>query len=202
MASVLQKYTDMKSRLSNQITAGQLPPEQMLQYQELLYRIDVLESLMAFGKTAPVTMDQRILIYHYQMLDAFIICLLQERRFGQPGDEKVKQQRECAYGNLNSVVTNCRKQFSSFNPVAQDTYRGAVQNMINTILPAWVSYRNTYVAMNLGGKNELYREIFGIYKGPEKVLSTHISPVQKCAGGVLCIHSAGCRSFHHPTGGA
>lgn len=57
MASVLQKYTDMKSRLSNQITAGQLPPEQMLQYQELLYRIDVLESLMAFGKTAPVTMD-------------------------------------------------------------------------------------------------------------------------------------------------
>ena len=132
MASVLQKYTDMKSRLSNQITAGQLPPEQ----------------------TAPVTMDQRILIYHYQMLDAFIICLLQERRFGQPGDEKVKQQRECAYGNLNSVVTNCRKQFSSFNPVAQDTYRGAVQNMINTILPAWVSYRNTYVAMNLGGKNE------------------------------------------------
>lgn len=154
MASVLQKYTDMKSRLSTQITAGQLPPEQMLQYQELLYRIDVLESLMAFGKTAPVTMDQRILIYHYQMLDAFIICLLQERRFGQPGDEKVKQQRECAYGNLNSVVTNCRKQFSSFNPVAQDTYRGAVQNMINTILPAWVSYRNTYVAMNLGGKNE------------------------------------------------
>lgn len=154
MASVLQKYTDMKSRLSNQITAGQLPPEQMLQYQELLYRIDVLESLMAFGKTAPVTMDQRILIYHYQMLDAFIICLLQERRFGQPGDEKVKQHRECAYGNLNSVVTNCRKQFSSFNPVAQDTYRGAVQNMINTILPAWVSYRNTYVAMNLGGKNE------------------------------------------------
>lgn len=31
MASVLQKYTDMKCRLSNQITAGQLPPEQKFQ---------------------------------------------------------------------------------------------------------------------------------------------------------------------------
>jgi hypothetical protein len=109
---------------------------------------------MAFGKTAPVTMDQRILSYHYQMLDAFIMCLLQERRFGLPGDEKVKKQRECAFTNLNTVVTTFRKQFSSFNPSAQDTYRATVQNMINTILPAWMSYRNTYVALKMGGKNE------------------------------------------------
>jgi hypothetical protein len=86
------------------------------------------------------------------MLDAFMMCLLQERRFGLPSDEKVKKQRECAFTNLNTVVTTFRKQFSSFSPSAQDTYRGAVQNMVNTILPAWMGYRNTYVALNMGGK--------------------------------------------------
>lgn len=154
MATVLEKYNEQRRRMSEQIAAGQLPPENMLQYLEILYRIDVLETFMAFGKTAPVTMDQRILVYHYQMLDAFIICLLQERRFGQPGDERVKSQRECAHSNLDNVVNTTRKQFSSFNPAAQDTYRIAVQNMINTILPAWMSYRNTYIALNMGGKNE------------------------------------------------
>ena len=94
MATVLEQYNDLKGRISAQIAAGQFPPEQMLQYQEMLYRIDVLETCMAFVKTAPITMDQRILSYHYQMLDAFMMCLLQERRFGLPGDEKVKKQRE------------------------------------------------------------------------------------------------------------
>ena len=152
MATVLEQYNDLKGRISTQIAAGQFPPEQMLQYQEMLYRIDVLETCMAFVKTAPITIDQRILSYHYQMLDAFMMCLLQERRFGLPGDEKVKKQRECAFTNLNTVVTTFRKQFSSFSPSAHDTYRGAVQNMVNTILPAWMGYRNTYVALNMGGK--------------------------------------------------
>ena len=147
MATVLEQYNDLKGRIGEKIAAGQFPPEQMLQYQEMLYRIDILETCMAFAKTAPVTMDQRVLSYHYQMLDAFMMCLLQERRLGLPGDEKIKKQRECAYTNLNTVVTTFRKQFSSFKPTAADTYRSTIHNMINTILPAWMSYRNTYVAL-------------------------------------------------------
>lgn len=69
MATVLEQYIDLKGRISAKIAAGNFPPEQMLQYQEMLYRIDVLETCMAFGKTAPVTMDQPVLSYHYQMLD-------------------------------------------------------------------------------------------------------------------------------------
>ena len=44
MATVLEQYNDLKGRISAQIAAGQFPPEQMLQYQEMLYRIDVLET--------------------------------------------------------------------------------------------------------------------------------------------------------------
>ena len=102
---------------------------------------------MAFVKTAPVTMDQRALGTHYQMLDAFLMCMLQERKIGQPGDETVRKQRETAYTNFQTVVNTFRKQFSSFRPADQDTYRNTIQNMVGTILPAWMSYRNTYVSL-------------------------------------------------------
>ena len=46
MATVLEQYNDLKGRISAQIAAGQFPPEQMLQYQEMLYRIDVLENCL------------------------------------------------------------------------------------------------------------------------------------------------------------
>ena len=52
MATVLEQYNDLKGRIGAKIASGQFPPDQMLQYQEMLYRIDVLETCMAFGKTA------------------------------------------------------------------------------------------------------------------------------------------------------
>jgi hypothetical protein len=147
MATILEQYTGLKEKISTQIASGNFPYNQMLQYQEMLYRIDVLETCMAFVKTAPVTMDQRVLSTHYQMLDAFLMCMLQERKIGQPGDETVRKQRETAYTNFQTVVNTFRKQFSSFRPGNQDTYRNTIQNMVSTILPAWMSYRNTYVSL-------------------------------------------------------
>ena len=75
------------------------------------------------------------------------MCMLQERKIGQPGDETVRKQRETAYTNFQTVVNTFRKQFSSFRPANQDTYRNTIQNMVGTILPAWMSYRNTYVSL-------------------------------------------------------
>ena len=145
MATLLEQYLGTKENMNAAIAKGAFPMEHLLQYQEVLYRINVLETCMTFCKTAPVTPDMRVLSLHYQLLDAFIQCLLQERRIGHPGDESVKMQRETAHGNLLAVVTNFRKQFSSFAPTAQDAYRNTIANMVTTILPAWISYRNTYV---------------------------------------------------------
>ena len=36
MATVLEQYNDLKGCISAQIAAGHFPPEQMLQYQEML----------------------------------------------------------------------------------------------------------------------------------------------------------------------
>ena len=145
MATVLEKYCKQRENMNAEIAQGAFTVEKLLVYQELLYRINVLETCMNFCKTAPVTPDLRALTDHYQLLDAFIQCMLLERRLGPAGDESVKRQRETGFANLENVVASFRKQFASFAPTAPDAYRNAIHNMVGTILPAWVAYRNTYV---------------------------------------------------------
>ena len=145
MATVLELYNKRKQEASQQIAAGNLPPENLLQHQELLYRINVLETCMAYSKTAPVTPDRRVLITHYRLVDGFLNCVIQERKMGVPIDEKGQKQRETAYTNFLGVVNDYRRKFNSFAPNTQDEYRNLLTQMIQTILPAWLAYRNTLV---------------------------------------------------------
>ena len=145
MATALEKYYGMKESMNAAIAQGKLPVEHLLAHQEVLYRINVLETCMNFCKTAPVTPDMRVLTYHYQLTDAFIQCMLLERRLGPAGDEGIKTKRDTAFANMQNVVASCRKKFSRFAPNNPDAYRNALGGMINTILPAWMAYRNTYV---------------------------------------------------------
>ena len=145
MATTLEQYNQMKQQLSAKIADGTMTVDQLLGYQELLYRISVLESCMNFVKTAPVTNDMKVMSYHYQVVEALFTCLVQERQFGIPADDVVRKQRATALENLQTVVNSFRKQFQSFKPAAPEAYRAAVTKMVNTILPAWLQYRFTYI---------------------------------------------------------
>ena len=100
MATLLEKYTDLRTGLVEKVMNGVLPLDKVLVYQEILYRIDVLESCQLFVKTAPVTTDTKVLAYHYQMWDVYIYHMLTDHKFGQPADEKQKQVRETAANSL------------------------------------------------------------------------------------------------------
>lgn len=145
MATTLEQYNQMKQQLTAKIADGTMTVDQLLGYQELLYRISVLESCMNFVKTAPVTNDMKVMSYHYQVVEALFTCLLQERQFGIPADDVIRKQRATALENLQTVVNSFRKQFQSFKPAAPEAYRAAVTKMVNTILPAWLQYRFTYI---------------------------------------------------------
>lgn len=145
MATTLEQYNQMKQQLAAKIADGTMTVDQLLGYQELLYRISVLESCMNFVKTAPVTNDMKVMSYHYQVVEALFTCLVQERQFGIPADDVVRKQRATALENLQTVVNSFRKQFQSFKPAAPEAYRAAVTKMVNTILPAWLQYRFTYI---------------------------------------------------------
>ena len=100
---------------------------------------------MNFVKTAPVTSDMKVMSFHYQVVEALFTCLVQERQFGVPANDALKKQRDTALQNLQTVVNSFRKQFQSFKPATPEAYCAAVTKMVNTILPAWLQYRFTYI---------------------------------------------------------
>ena len=117
MATWLSEYKNLKNEMEKQIGAGHASLEQLMLYQELLYRIEVLYASQAFCQTAPVTTDVAVLSGHYQLVDAYIQCLTKERRLGQPADQNLKAKRQTASETLDKVVLDCRKRFSSFTSV-------------------------------------------------------------------------------------
>ena len=145
MATTLDQYYQTKQQLLAKMAEGPFVGDQLLGYQELLYRISVLESCMTLVKTAPVGTDLMAMSFHYQVVEALFTCLIQERQFGVPANDALKKQRDTALQNLQTVVNSFRKQFQSFKPATPEAYRAAVTKMVNTILPAWLQYRFTYI---------------------------------------------------------
>lgn len=95
-------------------------------------------------KTAPVTMDMKSLVAHYQLVDAYVQSLSKERRIGIPPDEKLKASRQTSAAALESTVADCRKRFSSFRAENEQMYKRSISTLLNTVLPVWLQLRNTY----------------------------------------------------------
>ena len=79
MATLLDRYRTKKEALSSQIAANSLPLEDNFVMQELNYRISVLETLQSFCKTSPVTIETKVIAFHFQLVDRYLHFLLDER---------------------------------------------------------------------------------------------------------------------------
>ena len=145
MATLLDQYLQKQDKIKSQMTENSLPMDGLLVMQELNYRICVLETFRSFCQTAPLTTDVKVLGYHYQLVNAYIRFLMSERKFGPKTDENGQKQRDTAAVSLERVAQDGSKRFSSFNASTQDQYKKTISGMINTILPVWIQYRNTYI---------------------------------------------------------
>lgn len=144
MASWLDEYQNIKADMERAFNDAAPAVEQLIVYQELIYRIGVLETAKALCSSAPVTTDTKVLVRHYQLVDAYLRCVVNERRFGLPADVKLKERRQTTSDALTKVHADCRKRFSSFRPVNERTYRESINQLINTVLPVWMQLRNAY----------------------------------------------------------
>lgn len=145
MATILDQYLEKQNTIKSQIAENSLPPEDLLIMQELNYRICVLETFQSFCKSAPITMDTKVMGYHFQMVDAYVRFTLNERRFGLKADAEGQKRRETALSSFEHVVQDGRKRFSSFKAGTQEQYKTSISQYIHTILPVWMQYRNTYI---------------------------------------------------------
>ena len=145
MATILEQYIEKQERIRAKIAEGSLPPEELLVMQELYYRICVLETFQSFCKSAPVTMDTKVMGYHFQMVDAYVRFTITERRFGPKTDGEGQRRRQTALYSFECVVYDGRKRFSSFKAETQEQYKKSISQYIHTILPVWMQYRDTYI---------------------------------------------------------
>ena len=146
MATMLENYQAQKISFDDGTQTAMPGPDQIWRQQELLYRIEVLETCQMFVKTAPNSVARNVLVSHYQMVDGYIQNLVFERRYGYASNEEIKKQRDTAYDSLNLVIESYRKHFGSFAPENDiGRYRKAITSVIQTVLPAWIQYRQTYI---------------------------------------------------------
>lgn len=154
MATYLDDYNNRKLSFGPLLKQGKMTLGDTMVYQELLYRIQVLETCQMLCKTAPVTTDTRELVCHYQLVDAVLFCAGKEHAFGVPVQEKGKAQRKAAGENLAKIVVDCRKRFSSFQAKSPEQYRHSISAMVGKVLVAWVQLRNTYVPIGEEAKQK------------------------------------------------
>lgn len=150
MATILEQYYELGKKLQMSIDAKQFNNKDLPLVQELNYRIDVLKVFEIFCKTAPVTTNLAEIAYHYQMVNAHLCGLLTERRFGPKKNEEGQKRQRASYDALESVITEGKKRFSSAKVNTSEQYKQDISQVIRTVLPAWVQYRNSFVEIPLG----------------------------------------------------
>lgn len=150
MAKVLDLYMQKKDEYQKKLSAGTLPLQQLPEVSELNYRIDVLETCRAFCQNAPVTKETDRIVYHYQMVDAYVRFMQNERRFGPRTDETGQKRREMAAASLERVAEEYRRRFAGFNASKEDQYKQSIGKIINSVLSVWLQYRDTYVPIQIG----------------------------------------------------
>ena len=119
-------------------TAGQL-----WNFQELLYRIGVLEVFQQFAKTAPISGEFKDLTSHYAVVDAYMEYLKNERNIPVAVNPDAQKKYETALHAMTSVIKDYRRRYASYKSSNPEQYSKDIGRTIATVLPAWVQYRNT-----------------------------------------------------------
>lgn len=129
MATILDQYREKQNVIRSKAAENSLMLEELLTMQELNYRICVLETFQTFCKSAPITMDTKAMGYHFQMVDAYVRFVLNERRFGPKTDADGQKKRETALASFERVVQDGKKRFTSFSAGTNEQYKKVSASM-------------------------------------------------------------------------
>lgn len=143
--AILEDYIAKLDKLQTSLSEGAYTAECLAKVQELEYRICVLETLKYFCKAAPVATDLKKLRSHYSLLGAYFQFLKDERKYGTRTDADGQKLREEGAHAFAKVLQDTSRQFASFKPTAQDLYKKSISQLICTVLPVWIRYRETYI---------------------------------------------------------
>ena len=147
MATILEQYQQKRESYRSQIAADSFPPDELMNLQEMNYRICVLETFQSMLRVIPITTDLQVIAKHFQVVYFYMELLLKERKFGPKMNEVQKQKRDTALTSLETVVHDGKERFMSFTAPSLDSYKKSIEKYCNTVLPMWMQYRETYISL-------------------------------------------------------
>ena len=145
--TVLEKYQARREICELEIGNSCFRQDEIMDIQELDYRISVMSTLQSLLAAVPLTVEMAEIAYHYQVLTGYIDQVAKERRFGPAMDERQVRKRDTALAFLLDVIEDGKKRFKGF--VAEDvlSYRKKIALYCQSVLSAWIQYRETYIRL-------------------------------------------------------
>lgn len=150
MATILEQYQEKSEDYRSQMTADSFPLDELMNLQEMNYRMCVLETFQSMLRVTPITTDLQVIVKHFQVVYFYMELLLKERKFGPKMDETQRQKRDTALESLENVVRDGKERFMSFTAPNPDSYKKCIGKYCNAVLPMWMQYRETYISLQGG----------------------------------------------------
>ena len=99
--TLLERYWKIRLDFESDSKATPPTPDQLWVYQELLYRIGLLDALQLIVKAAPNSCDLKQLFPHYKVINMVVESLKTERCFtSQDPDLQKQQQKQVVAWNI------------------------------------------------------------------------------------------------------
>ena len=151
--SLLQDYVVLKNEIEDRME-GALAVNYLLDYQELAYRVCVLETLKTFSESVPDVEDEKAIHYYGKALAAYLKGLADAHKFAPKADKETLKKRETALNALCSVCEDAGKKIAAYTPSNRKEYAKDMAKMIKPVTIVWAQYRNTLVAIGSSEKAE------------------------------------------------
>ncbi len=151
--SLLQDYVMLKNEMENRMgdTTGL---KSLLLYQELGYRVLVLDTLKAFTDTVPDIEDGKAVRSHARALISYIRAIPEGYPFAPRADAAGKKARETALATLQDVCEDACDKLDTYVPEKTEEYVKDVGKILQPVPNVWRQYRDTLIAVGDNGEEE------------------------------------------------
>ncbi len=144
--SLLQDYVSLKNEVEDRME-GAKAWKRIVLFQELSYRVFVLETLQAFMNTVPDIEDGKAVNYHVKAMIAYLQDLPDEHKFALKADEEGKEARETALKALQKACKDACRKLDEYEPEEQEEYIKGIKKILGSVVKVWAQYRETLVAV-------------------------------------------------------
>lgn len=161
---LLQDYVITKNEMEDRME-GVTAHNYLLEYQELAYRVCVLQTLKVFTESVPDINDEKAVRYYGKATSAFLRQLPDEHTFAPKVNDDGIKKRETALKALRSACEDACAKLGDYKPSAQDLYSKEVSKMLKPVITIWAQYRDALVPIGGGAKE---KKVEKTEKKPEK----------------------------------